>query len=64
VNVKAKLSMCLTKYHAMKTYSLIKYHDMQTYGENMFLCLTRCNSMGTCGGVERWIHVFLTLAMV
>jgi len=26
-----RLSLCLTKYHVMKTYLLLKYHAIKTY---------------------------------
>jgi len=29
--VKVRLSLCLTKYHAMKTYPILKHHAMKTY---------------------------------
>jgi hypothetical protein len=32
LNAKVKLSLCLTKSHAIKTCSLIKFHAMKTRG--------------------------------
>jgi hypothetical protein len=32
LKVKVKLSVCLNKQHAMKTYLLIKHHTVKTYG--------------------------------
>jgi len=31
LKVKVKLSLCITKYQAMKTHSLLKHHAMKTY---------------------------------
>jgi len=31
INVKVKLPLCLTKYHVMKTYTLIKHHVMKKH---------------------------------
>jgi F0F1-type ATP synthase membrane subunit a len=33
VKVKVKLSLCLIKYHTIKTYSLIKHHAVKIHGE-------------------------------
>jgi len=30
--VKVKLSLCLVKYHTMKTYPVTKHYTMKTYG--------------------------------
>jgi hypothetical protein len=38
-SIKVKLSLCITKHHAMKNYPMcfIKHHNMKTYGSCVYI---------------------------